>query len=79
MLIRIMHDRGFNFFNLNTYCENLFVRHFDPKDGACKENMLPTAFELLEPFQQLEKMIGFSGSRSFSTELMPTKNRSVLA
>lgn len=75
MLVRIMRDYGFDFYRFDTYCENLFARYFDLEDSPVKKFELLTAFELFEhlehPLEELQKMLQFSDSVFFSTELIP--------
>ncbi|WP_353720233.1 class I SAM-dependent methyltransferase [Dyadobacter sp. 676] len=77
MLVRIMRDCGFDFHRFDTYCENIFARHFDLHDSSVRKFELLTAFELFEhlenPVEELEKMLEFSDSIFFSTELVPAR------
>lgn len=47
MLTRLMRDIGFNFYWHDEYCENLFARGFEAREGA-GEVAAVTAFEVLE-------------------------------
>lgn len=75
MLVRMMRDSGFNFYRFDSYCDNLFARHFDLSDTPIRKFELLTAFELFEhlenPLEELQKMLQFSDSVFFSTELAP--------
>jgi hypothetical protein len=73
---RLMRDKGFNFYHTDKFCENLFAKHFelgDLEDGHQFE--LLTAFELFEhlvnPLEEITKMLNYSDSILFSTELVP--------
>ena len=78
MFVRLMRDRGFDFYREDKYCENLFSAHFDVDDEDMPQNKtfdLLTAFEVFEhlddPLAELERMLSFSNSILFSTELQP--------
>lgn len=75
---RMMRDEGFNYFNQDDYCENLFAKHFDIKDQNSEVFDVVTGFEVLEhfvnPLQDLEKVFKYSKNLIFSTELIPNTN-----
>lgn len=75
MLVRIMRDYGFDYYRFDTYCENIFAKHFDLQDSPARKFQLLTAFELFEhldnPVEELGKMLQLSDSIFFSTELIP--------
>lgn len=77
MFVRLMRDKGFEFYRQDIYCQNLFAKHFDISDikAAPKKFELLTAFEVFEhlenPIDELEKMISLSDNIFFSTELLP--------
>ena len=77
LFVRLMRDAGFNFYRQDLYCKNLFAQHFDINDleRNNKQFELLTAFELFEHFEnpitEIEKMLKFSNSILFSTELQP--------
>lgn len=77
MLVRIMRDLGFDYYRYDTYCENIFAKHFDFEDSPVSKYELLTAFELFEhlddPAAELEKMLQLSDSVFFSTELVPNR------
>lgn len=76
LFVRMMRDRGYEFFRQDIYCENLFAKHFDIIDlpGETKFELL-TAFEVFEhlenPYEEIEKMLHLSDNILFSTELQP--------
>ena len=73
MFVRLMRDRGFNFYRYDIYCENLFSVGFDDRPSLNYE--LITAFEvfehLIDPMTEIEKMLKKSKNLFFSTELQP--------
>ena len=77
MFVRLMRDRGLNFFRQDKYCENLFVKYFDVTDHQINKKFeLITTFEvfehLVEPLSEIEYMLNLSDSILFSTELQPS-------
>ncbi len=80
MFVRLMRDKGYNFFRQDKYCENLFAKSFDIEDIQSGNNdhyELLTAFEIFEhledPLEEIKKMKGYSNNILFSTELQPQK------
>lgn len=76
MFVRLMRDRGLNFYRQDIYCENLFAKHFDLTDLEQDTNfILLTAFEVFEhlvsPLEEIEKMFVHAPSILFSTILQP--------
>jgi len=73
MLVRLMRDRGFNFFWSDLYATNNYARGFERQEGA-KYDFL-TAFEVLEhlvdPVTGLEEMMNLSENLFVSTCLVP--------
>jgi hypothetical protein len=79
MFVRLMRDKGFDFYRQDIHCPNLFARYFDITDIKDQQNFeLLTAFEVFEhlecPKQQLEIMLSFSDNILFSTEFLPDNN-----
>ena len=70
----MMRDFGFDFYRYDKYCQNLFARGFDVTEEE-KRFTLVTAFELLEhldnPVSVIEKLLQYSSSIFFTTELVP--------
>ena len=71
LFVRLMRDKGFNFFWQDKYSENLFASNYQ-----CSKQykyQLLTAFEvfehLQEPISEIEKMFEFSDNILFSTNL----------
>ncbi|MBC7682350.1 MAG: class I SAM-dependent methyltransferase [Ferruginibacter sp.] len=76
LFVRMMRDKGFDFYRSDRYCTNIFARHLDLKDLEPDPVFeLVTAFEVLEhlvdPIAEVEKILGFSDSLLFSTLLVP--------
>lgn len=78
VLVRLLRDRGFDFYRQDMYADNLFAKHFDLEDAGVQKFELLTAFEVFEhledPAAELEKMLRYSDSILFSTELQPHDN-----
>jgi hypothetical protein len=79
MFVRLMRDKGFDYYRQDYFCDNLFSKHFDITD--LPENTkfeLLSAFEVFEhledPKAELEKMLKYSDNIIFSTEIQPEKN-----
>lgn len=75
LFVRLMRDKGYNFYLHDPQCENLFAKTFEiqlPTD--IKYNLL-TAFEvfehLVDPLAEIEQMMQFSPNIFFSTALLP--------
>ena len=82
LFVRLMRDRGFDFYRQDLYCENIFARGFDVQDlqqEADEEGFgLLTSFEVFEhldrPREELDRMFGYADSILFpSTELQPRR------
>lgn len=76
IFVRMMRDRGFEFWRQDLYCENLFSKYFDISDlDEIPRFDLLTAFEVFEhldhPMEEVEKMLNYSDNIIFSTELIP--------
>ena len=78
LFVRLMRDKGFNFYREDKYCENIFAQYHDLNDLHGKKKFeVVTALEVFEhlenPLEEIEKMLGYSDSLIFSTELQPKK------
>jgi hypothetical protein len=78
VLTRIMRDKGYDFYRYDTYCENIFAKEFDHKaPGTSPDYTLLSSFEVFEhlinPIDELEKMLKWSDNIFFSTEIQPNK------
>lgn len=84
VLVRIMRDSGFDFYRHDTYCENIFAKHFDLADITDKIRRFEaiTAFEVIEHLghnlmSELTKIFEMSSNLIFSTEIMPENIKDV--
>jgi len=77
LFVRMMRDKGFDFYRQDKYCDNLFSQHFDINDIKISRFELLTAFEIFEhlekPVEELEKMLNYSDSVLFSTNIVPNE------
>jgi hypothetical protein len=78
LFTRLMRDKGFNFYNTDIYCQNLFAENFDL--GDLPQNSvfdLVTAFEVFEhlpnPVHEIKTILTHSDNLLFTTELQPTE------
>jgi hypothetical protein len=71
-LARLMRDIGFDFYSTDLYAENFMAKGFDAAPGKYE---LATAFECFEhfvsPCQELEKILTYSDTIFFTTQLCP--------
>ncbi len=77
LFVRLMRDKGFNFYRQDIYCKNIFAQHFDVQETtAPKQFELLTAFEVFEhlefPMEEIARMMQYADAILFSTELQPT-------
>lgn len=76
LFVRLMRDSGFNFYHYDKYCENLFARDFE--HHLSNQYELITAFEVFEhlicPQNDIQRMLTFSKSILFTTEIIPKNN-----
>lgn len=78
LFVRLMRDSGLDFYRQDKYCENIFAKNFDMEDVGRKTNFEAiTAFEVFEhlekPLDDIKKMLGYSDTIIFSTQLQPEK------
>ena len=76
LFTRLMRDKGFNFYNTDKFCDNIFAEYFDLKDLPANTVFeVVTAFEVFEhlsnPIPEIEEMLRYGDSLLFSTELQP--------
>lgn len=73
ILVRLMRDRGFDFYWRDPFCENLFAHGFEWAEGGRAE--LVTAFEVLEhlprPVEDVAGMAAVSDNLLVSTLVLP--------
>ena len=78
MFTRLMRDKGFDFYNTDKFCDNIFAQNFDLEDAKKSNFELLTAFEVLEhlnnPYVEIEEMLAHSPNILFSTEIVPIEN-----
>ncbi len=78
MFVRLMRDKGFDFYRYDSFCENIFARPFDLSvlERTSKFDLV-TSFEVFEhldnPIKEIERMFDFSENILFSTVLVPEK------
>lgn len=79
MFVRMMRDKGYDFYRQDKFCENLFAKEFDVENVLTEKQFeLVTAFEVFEhlpyPIEGINDMLGYGKSILFSTELSPERN-----
>lgn len=78
LFVRLMRDLGFDFYRYDSHCENLFARDFEADSDVKNTYEILTAFELFEhlvnPLDEIEKMLKYSRNILFTTELIPANN-----
>jgi len=74
ILVRMMRDRGFDFYFYDTYADNLFAKGFEAEEPRGQYELL-TAFEvfehLVDPLKEIDRMTQYSRNLFFSTLLIP--------
>ena len=75
VFVRIMRDRGFDYYWHDPVCPNLFAKGFEVSEVSEKCYELLTAFEVFEhlvnPIPEIEQMFGYAPSILFSTQILP--------
>lgn len=77
LFVRLMRDKGYDFYRADRYAPNLFARKFEAREPAMGEPLfeLLTAFEVMEhlpdPVAGVEEMLKWSDSLLFTTLLLP--------
>lgn len=78
LFVRLMRDKGYNFYRQDDYCENIFSSHFDLKDIQQTRFDIVTAFEVFEhfpnPLQGIDRLLSYSDTIICSTELIESTN-----
>jgi hypothetical protein len=82
LFTRLMRDIGFNFYNTDKFCQNLFAENFDLRDLPANTTFEAiTAFEVFEhltdPLTEIRQILQFTDNLIFTTELLPTPITSV--
>lgn len=72
---RLMRDMGFDFKWFDPYCENILAKSFEYDNSIDTNIELITSFEVFEhlvnPLEELNKMLNISRNIIFSTEFLP--------
>lgn len=75
LFVRIMRDRGLDFYWLDEFCSNIFAKGLEHDIMRGDAYELLTAFEVFEhlkdPYGDISKMLRFSKNVLFTTELLP--------
>ena len=76
VFVRMMRDKGFDFYWQDKYCENLYAKDFTFNESEKYEVL--TAYEVFEhlpqPVKEVEEMLKYSSNILFSTYLIPPGN-----
>jgi len=77
LFVRLMRDRGFDFYRFDTYCPNIFAKGFEVGSDAVGFDLL-TAFEVFEhlsdPVGELTTMLSMAPTIVLTTDLIPRLN-----
>ena len=76
LFVRLMRDKGYDFFRQDKFCPNLFAVNYDLNDLPSSTRFeLVTAFEVFEhladPRQEAQRMLELSDSVFLTTEIVP--------
>jgi hypothetical protein len=76
LFVRMLRDKGFDFYRQDLHCKNIFSNHFDVTDLPTDTRFeMLTAFEVFEhldnPMSEIEKMLSYADTLFFSTVLHP--------
>ncbi len=75
IFVRLMRDRGLDFFGFDKYCQNIFSRDFQLEKNQHRHFELITTFEVFEhfedPLREIEEMISYSKNILFTVDLIP--------
>ena len=75
LFVRLMRDRGFDFYWSDIFCENLFAKGFEVLESANNQFEVLTAFEvfehLVDPITEIQEILKYSKNILFSTTLLP--------
>jgi hypothetical protein len=76
LFVRMMRDKGFDFYLLDKHCDNIFSHNFEVADSGTDRYELLTSFEVLEhlvdPLGEINNMLQYSGSLLVTTDLLPS-------
>ncbi len=76
LFTRIMRDKGYNFYNTDKYCENIFAEYHDLQQLEPNTKFeIITAFEvfehLIDPLVEIAEIFKATDNLLFSTEIIP--------
>lgn len=76
LFVRLMRDRGFDFYRQDPFCENIFAKFLDVENLEADTRFeLVTAFEVFEhwknPLEEFQSALNYSDSVLFSTVIQP--------
>ncbi len=80
LFVRLMRDKGFNFYRYDKYAKNIYARFFDYSDIDDKNSKFDviTCFEVFEhihnPLDELKHLLNKTNVLIFSTVLQPNKD-----
>ncbi|EKT4499182.1 class I SAM-dependent methyltransferase [Flavobacterium psychrophilum] len=81
LFVRLMRDKGYDFFRQDIYCDNLFADHFDITNIKETKFDIVTGFEVLEhfsnPLKEIEEIFNYSENAIFSTEIIPDNHSDI--
>jgi hypothetical protein len=74
LFVRLMRDKGFDFYWEDKFCENIFARFFSRLESVAQYEIV-TAFEFFEhvtdPMAEAKRMAALTDNILFSTEIRP--------
>ncbi|NCC71212.1 methyltransferase domain-containing protein, partial [bacterium] len=78
LFVRLMRDKGLDFYHYDKYCQNILATNYDLDKLKIKNKFQAvTALEFFEhlenPLTEIKKILTFSDTIIFSTELIPKK------
>ncbi|MBD1394703.1 class I SAM-dependent methyltransferase [Mucilaginibacter glaciei] len=77
VLVRLLRDKGLDFYRQDIYCQNIFAVNYDISDLKVNELKFEaaTCFEVFEhvtdPYKLLEELLAYSSNILISTTLVP--------
>jgi 2-polyprenyl-3-methyl-5-hydroxy-6-metoxy-1,4-benzoquinol methylase len=75
IFVRMMRDRGFDFYLYDTYCDNIFAKDLQLFSLEQRQFTAITAFEVMEhldnPLETFEELFQHTDTIIFSTEIVP--------
>ena len=75
LFVRLMRDKGFNFYWRDKYCKNIFASFFSHSDSMASYDLV-TAFELFEhlsdPQHEMEELANITDTILLTTQIRPS-------